>query len=183
MTIRPATLDDAPRVMEMALRFWRETPYAALIDGITPATLAPLFDLVLEDGGLFVAEVDGQLVGFIAGVVLQHPLTARRFFDELAWWVEPEYRQGRIGPKLLRCAEDFALQRGASVVKMLEPAGSHVGAFYARCGYTAVETAWQKVLDAAVESPPRSSRTSAGPSVGPAPTEHARRRRSPASAL
>lgn len=82
----------------------------------------------------------------LAIVVLPHPITGRLYADELAWWVEPRFRRGRIGPTMLKHAEAWARQKGATVLKMVAPAGTDVGRFYEATGYRAVETAYQKRL-------------------------------------
>jgi len=150
MTIRPATRDDGTRVIEMALRFLEETPYGVTLSGATPSSLAAVFEAVLELGVIFVAEsCCGRLDGFLAIAALRHPLTGRLYADEIAWWVEPEARRGTVGARLLAEAEAWARARQLGLVKMAAPAGSHVGRFYERMGYQAVETAYQKTLSPA----------------------------------
>lgn len=154
--IREATLDDAPRLVEMATRFLLETRYGAMFDNrATPVTIGGLVEQVLRFGAIFVAEVtvpyaDGssetKLIGMLAIVVVPHPLTGLAYADEIAWWVEPEHRGGSIGPHILRSAETWARQKGANMVKLVAPAGSRVGTFYERVGYQAVETAFIKTI-------------------------------------
>lgn len=86
------------------------------------------------------------LVGMLAIVALPHPLAGGKVAEELAWWVEPEWRQGLLGPKMLREAEAWATRNGAVMVKMVAPAGTDVGEFYERIGYQAVETAYIKSI-------------------------------------
>lgn len=149
ITIRSATVEDASRVVAMALRFLRETAYGAMFPEAVaePMRLAPLYQLVLDRGVILLAEVDGQLAGFLALVAMQHPLTGLPYGDEIAWWVEPECRHTRIGYKLLGAAEEWATTNRLSCLKMVAPAGSRLGTFYERRGYTVVETAYQKQLE------------------------------------
>lgn len=156
MTIREATGDDKHRLVEMAARFLLETPYGRLFDDkATPDTIARLIDQVLTFGAIFVAEETGpgrygrtalKLTGMLAIVVVPHPLTGRNYAEEIAWWVEPEHRIGRVGPNLLRSAEEWATTKGANMCKMVAPEGSSVGGFYERLGYQPVETAYLKRL-------------------------------------
>jgi GNAT superfamily N-acetyltransferase len=60
--------------------------------------------------------------------------------------MEPEFRRGRHAYQLLCAAEDWATRQGLGCLKMVAPAGSHIGTFYERAGFTAVETTWQKFL-------------------------------------
>lgn len=151
MVLRLATTDDKPRLIEMSARFLLGSPYGAFFDNqATPDSIAVLIDNVLILGAIIVAEIEivdehrRELVGMLAIVALPHPLTGRKYADEIAWWVEPEHRGGTLGPKMLRAAEDWATRNGANMVKMVAPAGSDVGSFYERIGYSVVETAYIK---------------------------------------
>jgi GNAT superfamily N-acetyltransferase len=94
-----------------------------------------------------VVDIDpGGLVGMIALFCAPHPITGEPYADELCWWVEPAYRRGNLGLKLLRCAERWATTKGATMLKMVAPEGTDIGRFYERVGYRAVETAYQKRL-------------------------------------
>lgn len=165
MTIRLATEDDKPRLIEMATRFLLESQYGELFDNAaTPLSIGELVTNTLALGAIFLAEIDPRgedlprwherdtckicavklVVGMLAIVALPHPLTGVPIAEEIAWWVEPEHRNSTIGPKLLRSAEQWATTNGANVVKMVAPAGSTVGEFYERLGYRPVETAYIK---------------------------------------
>lgn len=158
--IRPATAADTPRLVEMATRFLRSTPYGEVVEP-DPACLAALIAVVLEHGVIFVADypmytrvIDGDvveqgdpyLVGFIGLAALPHPLSGELYADEQVWWVEPEHRHGLIGPRLMQAAEAWARQQGCRSVKMVAPHGSSVGEYYSRMGYRPVETAFVKFL-------------------------------------
>lgn len=171
MNLRLATSDDKPRLIEMAARFLIESRYGADFDHkATPDKIADLIENVLVLGAIVVATaplpepwtvdpcdacygVDSccgdcpccpRLVGMLAIVAIPHPMTGQIYAEEIAWWVEPDYRGGTLGPKMLRAAEDWATTNGANVIKMVAPAGSTVGSFYERIGYTPVETAFIK---------------------------------------
>lgn len=152
--IRQATVEDKPALTAMALNFMASTAYGQLL---RPAEgmLDRLIDLVLENGAIFIAEVNSvqfasgrnQPIGMLAVVVVPHPVTGEDFVDEVAWWVEPAYRNATVGPRLLHHMEGWACMKGLHMVKMVAPADApDVGEFYRRSGYMAVETAWLKVL-------------------------------------
>lgn len=154
-TIRQATTLDKARLIELATRFLVESRYGALFTDSSPAQIGTLIDNVLTLGTILVAEVvedrsndvrEYAIVGMLAIVALPHPLAGGTVAEEIAWWVEPEYRGGTLGPKMLREAEDWATRNGAVMVKMVAPAGSTVGNFYERIGYEAVETAYIKPI-------------------------------------
>jgi len=134
----------------MATRFIRETPYSWMT--VAPGTLELLVDTVFELGTILLAEFEHidedhpVVAGMIALLALEHPITGETYCEELVWWVEPEYRSSSIGPRLLVAGEAWARKKALPMVKMVSPAGSHVGAFYLRRGYVAVETAYMKRL-------------------------------------
>lgn len=153
MRIREATVDDTPRLIEMAARFLLSSHYGELFSvETTPALLATLIVNVLSMGVILVAEVDEfptekkTLVGMLAMVALPHVFTGKKLAEEVAWWVEPEHRGGTLGPKMLRQGEEWATRNGANMVKMVAPAGSTVGEFYEHIGYRPVETAYIKSI-------------------------------------
>ena len=144
--IRKARPEDAARICELVGHFLTQTTYRAVLPH-KPANVAALVAQVLDSGCILVAEADGVIVGFLAGLPLEEPVAGLRMFDELAWWVEPTHRGGSlVGPKLLRTAERWAKQKNLQLCKMVAPAGTNVGAFYRRMGYTEVETSWIKRL-------------------------------------
>jgi ribosomal protein S18 acetylase RimI-like enzyme len=159
MTIRAATFADGPRIETMVRHFLDSTAYGTILHP-TSATIEALVGAVLDQGVILVAEVavwtevgSGKggcpvptLVGMIAIVPLAHPISGERYGEELAWWVEPDYRRSTIGPKLLGSAEDWSRQNGCQGLKMVAPANSSIGTFYERRGYVLVESAYHKSL-------------------------------------
>ena len=157
MILRPATIADRAAVVALALHFHASTPYGSLVT-IDPVRIGYLFDLALADGVVFVAaceslarDANGDavpstvIVAFLGLTVLELAVSGDRYAEELAWWVEPAYRSGTLGPRLLRMAEDWAVAQGCAFVKMGAPEGQPaVGRWYQRQGYQAVETAFMK---------------------------------------
>lgn len=144
MILRPATLADRAAVVQLALAFHGSTPYAGLLD-VDPDRLGAQFDVALQHGVIFVAEVEAALVGFFALAALDHGLSGDRYAEEMGWWVEPAYRAGTVGPQLLRRAEEWARAHACRFLKMVQPFGADVlGRFYERQGYAPIETAFIK---------------------------------------
>lgn len=152
MRIRNARKGDLDAIIRMTLAFLASGPYEWMTS--TPARIAALFELVQANGVIFVAEVDLEqrvdkptVVGMLSLIkVDSHPLTGQSYGDELVWWVDPEHRNGTIGPRLLGAAEKWATTAGLSMLKMVAPAKSDVGTFYERQGYRLIESAWAKDL-------------------------------------
>lgn len=155
MIIREAIAEDTPILLSMAGRFLRATPYG-LIFHPTEDQLLDLLEIVKFRGVILVADIGDELnprlvIGMLALVALEHPMRPGELYaEELAWWVEPEHRKGRAGYKMLRRAEAWARHKGCFLVKMVAPilpTGADVGSFYKFMGYTAIETAYQKLLE------------------------------------
>jgi GNAT superfamily N-acetyltransferase len=128
--IRPATMQDTTRLVEMARRFVAETAYAPLVSVSEPQLTATV-DWVLSQGALFVATAGDALV------------SGERVASELCWWVEPEHRNGSAAVRLLHAAETWAREQGAVVFQMVAP-NQRVEDFYQAMGYDRVEVAYQK---------------------------------------
>lgn len=145
--IRRATREDVPAIVAMAARFRGETAYAGLVDENLEA-LEALARFLIEFGVVFVAEKFGRvLVGMLAATVITHPISGERIASEVAWWVEPEYRGGTAGVRLLEAVEQWAVAQGARRFQMIAPtANARVGELYRRRGYTEIETIWQREL-------------------------------------
>jgi len=153
MVIRPATVADRVAVVALSLRFHGSTPYARLL-AADPERIGALFDVALAQGVVYVAEVRGsagELAAFLAVVALEHTLSGDRYAEEIAWWVEPAYRTGLLGPRLLRQVEGWAAAHGCAFLKMAAPSGTDVGTFYERQGYVPIETAYLKRFTRAQE--------------------------------
>lgn len=160
--IRQATIEDRVDIVRMATRFILESHYNTFLAGWTATSVAHFVDKVLEHGVIFVCErvtiateprwqqgapaPGGELVGMLALVVVEHPLSGRSFAEEIAWWVDPEHRKSSVGPRLLRHMEHWCAEKALHMVKMVAPTGSSVGDFYGKHGYQALESHWVKVL-------------------------------------
>ena len=129
----------------MAERFMVDTKYASVF-GVVPAALAAIVDVVLAKGVVLLAEIDGHVVAMVGALVVVSPMNGEDYVDEVVWWVEPEHRAGRIGPRLLAQLERWAIAKSVNVVKMVAPTPSMVGRFLEHRGYSAVETSYIKRL-------------------------------------
>lgn len=145
--IREATVEDRDDIVEMAAHFIEQTRYSQVLGAPNREQLWFIVTKVVDElGVILLAEVEGRAVGMLAIAALAHPFTGELYGDELCWWVEPEHRQGSVGPRLLVAGEEWATRKGLSVLKMVAPAGSDIGMHYERRGYSQVETVYQKTL-------------------------------------
>lgn len=115
MTIRTATTDDVPRLVELGAALHAESPRWSRIP-FNPARAAEtLMRLILStDGVVFVSEVDGLLVGGIAGVVQPHWACEASIAHEMSFVIDPEYRGGMAACRLICSLVAWARMKGAA---------------------------------------------------------------------
>lgn len=142
--IRRATPVDMPRIMEMGLRFIRETQYADKIEE-NPDAIIDIVDKLMsgEDRLLIVNECKGTVNGMLGAFAFVHPISGEKVASEAFWWTEPECRGA--GVRMMRRAEDWARSIGAKKMMMIAPT-KRVGDFYKAIGYQMVEITYQRSL-------------------------------------
>lgn len=94
-----------------------------------------------------VLEMDGKVVGLIAGKVVDYPMQKAKIFQEMAWYVSKSHR--RYGIKLLRELEARCKARGIGMVIMVAMGNSmaaKLDRLYKLTGYKLLETHYVKVI-------------------------------------
>jgi ribosomal protein S18 acetylase RimI-like enzyme len=124
--IRPARPDDAAalRALESATWSWDVTP-------------APASDAPFDTAGALVAELDGEVAGYVS---LGRPTrleSNRHVVSVHGLAVAPAFQRRGVGRELLRAAADEARGRGARRLT-LRVLGTNAGAraLYEACGFT-----------------------------------------------
>ncbi len=140
--IRPATLADLPRLVEMGVAFLRSSTYAAIFPE-DPARIAAVMGAFITDADkrALVATSGDRVVGLILACVYDQPWSGERSVGEFCWWVDPDARG--IGLRLLRAIEQWAQQEHAVVIQLAAPTPA-VEQLYTRLGYVPVERHFQK---------------------------------------
>ncbi len=106
-------------------------------------SIAPMVLKELENPNLslYAAEVDGQMVGWIALIYLpkvgKYGGRGYLYVDEL--WVQPEYRRRGIGRALMSKADECAERRGGRGLRLY--ANQSAEPLYKACGYASEGTA------------------------------------------
>ncbi len=150
LLIRTPVEEDVERALPLCKSFHDETAgkYGLKFNELDARSVIEFF---VDGCGLsLVAEVGGELVGFICGTVQPYPLcVSQKIFKEVFWYVKPEYR-GAVGKLLYQEVIFECEERGVDVVwfanqesYMKEP----LEHFYARNGFNPLETSWVKVLN------------------------------------
>jgi len=149
--IRDATKEDYPAIEGHAKRFWEETYHYKQGLPYEDGSAILYMDIAYNQGLLFVSEVDGKVVGFTAGAAA--PLlgnSSTMSGSEIAWWVDPAYRNSSEGLDLLRALEKGAKELGCSywnMVSMQSSMPEYIERVYKKMGYEHSETTYQKDIN------------------------------------
>ncbi|CAB5222541.1 hypothetical protein UFOVP368_15 [uncultured Caudovirales phage] len=137
--IRPATIKDIPRLLEMGRKFADDAGVTARVGWDDDSVADMLETLILMDDGIVLVSERGMLGGFVSS----HPFNRNvRLFSELFWRAE----DGN-GLALLAEAERLAAERGAVRSLMIAMDGmDRTQRLYARLGYSLCETHFMKEL-------------------------------------
>jgi hypothetical protein len=102
--VRFAGLKDFDRIMEMMINFANSAPVTAYHNPqYNDRGVRNYLAQVLSNGCIIVGEADGHIQGMLLAQVCSDPwLPHIKTLKELAWWVEPEYRNTTLGYKLLK---------------------------------------------------------------------------------
>ncbi len=136
MIARVAVEDDYTGVVACAQSF---RPYPP-----TKPCIEALFDDACACGGMFVAEHEGQIVGFLCALKLAHPFTGRDYVTVVAWWVPVEHRGTGAGLALVRCFLRWVSTQPLDMVTICAPQHSQLGTVLRKHGFAPVEVVWMK---------------------------------------
>jgi hypothetical protein len=146
MTLRLATHEDMPTILEMAEKFAASSPYGEFPQ--ETEKLTALIEGLLRDrnkGIIILYLVDGKPEGMIAGVLTEMVFSREGTTQELMWWVNPGHRT-RKSLSLKEAYEYWAKRVGAKYIMMSEPGDDKVARYYERTGYRLTERAHLKVV-------------------------------------
>ena len=142
VTVRRGRNEDEPTLYKLARQ------YQTGREAITRAEFQVALDNVLrhrefETNVLFVAELDGQVVGYSLMTVsrLLHAPGHTAHLQEIV--VNESHRGDGIGDRLIQANEHYCLGRG---VRQISAVTSRIGSFYNHRNYEAVGEHYRKVL-------------------------------------
>jgi GNAT superfamily N-acetyltransferase len=132
-TVRLAQVSDADAIVALTEQLGYKVEPAAVADRLSRL-------LARTDHQVVVAESDGRAVGWIH-VALTECIDSGAFVTVGGLVVDREYRKRGIGRRLLAYAEEWAIQRGCTVVRLSSSARrTEAHAFYRRAGYANLKT-------------------------------------------
>lgn len=103
-TIRAATIEDMPKVVACQWLFFLESPWKSVCPEPDPIYAGGwMLDRLMHDSKsqLFVADVDGELIGIAGGTILEWPMLQNfHYLWEWALWVSPDARHSDVADGL-----------------------------------------------------------------------------------
>lgn len=142
--IRPATKDDMFDLQMLGKAFSDEAPETHTWN---PVKVEEFFLNTLEDKDhiILVIDVDGDIRGFLWGIITEMWMSGTRVATELAWFVSKEHRGKKGSLILVKAFEMWAKNKGVGHVVMADIEDvSSLGTLYQRLGYKRAETAYMK---------------------------------------
>jgi len=93
-----------------------------------------------ESVGLFVAESDGNIVGFVHAILTEAPdipiLVSRRYAVVDSIVVRSEFQHQGIGRSLMKVIQEWSIEKGATSIELnVYEFNSNAISFYEKCGF------------------------------------------------
>lgn len=115
--IRPAKHSDVPRLIELGTMLHANSDYSKM--AFCPEKSANfLHELINGQGVIFVAEVRGEVVGGMAGAVIDQWFSHDLIAYDYSLFVEPSKRNGVIAVRLIQAFKEWAKIKGAKQIHM-----------------------------------------------------------------
>lgn len=146
MTLKLATAEDFPYILEMAQKFAAASPYKDF-----PMEEEKIQELILtlmkdRNKTIIVLYVhDGKPVGMLAGMSSEMIFSREIIASEVIWWVDPGFRS-RKTLALKEAYEYWAKRIGAKYIQMANLDDQKIERYYERTGYKLTERAYLKVI-------------------------------------
>ena len=146
MIIRTANKFDLPHIIKMLKHFREQTPIDLMRDCNDEQYINKLYHHIILGGGLALVAEMVQPIGMIIGIKDQNIWDPElRILRELVYWVEPNYRNGTAGYKLIRhyttAAQEMVDQNRIKMFTMSKMVNSP-NLDYGRFGYRKIEETW-----------------------------------------
>ena len=139
--IKVASEEDLDVVHSMTIKFIEKTPYSIFYDRDKIRDVVK--NILLGDNGIVLLDVENR--GMLIGLKVQFAYGITNQALELAWWVEEEHRNTKIGIELLGAFEYWAEKNGCKFITM-SSLDDGVGKYYEKQGYELTERTYMKEL-------------------------------------
>ncbi len=155
MLVRKATETDLPEYIKLAQAFHAASPMHGSIEfDVAGYSQFYLSSLQNDDVGIWLAEIDGQIVGICGAIA--YPMyfnPSARVVQELWWWLTPASRGSGAGGQMFKQIDQWAKEKNASALFMIaleDNRAKKMENLYIRAGFRPMErtfikevTAWQ----------------------------------------
>lgn len=144
INIRKAVEDDVLDCLMLFKQFHKESKLPYSWDAKKTQALF-LQTLPMKEIETFVAEIDGDVVGFIVCQVMEPLFSSDKVSTDIAWFVNKDHRNTSAGFRLMKAYEDWAVDHGIKFIGMayLERV-SDLSKYYEKKGYVKAETHYMK---------------------------------------
>ncbi len=143
-TVRFATEQDLPIILDMAEKFYATTKYQSMVSFCKESTKATAVGL-MTSGFVLIAEIEGKPAGMIAMFISPFLLNfSVNNATEVMWWVEPDARSSRAAMSLIHASIAECEKRGCrwKTMALLETSPAKAADFYMRLGFEPVESSY-----------------------------------------
>lgn len=108
MEIRNATIDDVDALVELGEMMHAESPRFRTLT-YDPVKVAGVVQYLLHDPAaqVLVAEHEAQIVGMLAGIIVEHFFGPDCYATDYVFYVHPAYRGTSAAPRLYRAWEEL----------------------------------------------------------------------------
>ena len=150
--IQMATIEDIDMIELMGPRFFEYGQFDKKGLRYNKESCKGLLSFLIQNKGgiLLVANEDGNLCGSIGGIIAPWMMdNSQLILMETWWWVNPEYRNKRIGLELIRAFQDEGKKRGANLFIMVTlqgPKEKSLIKFYTSLGMKHLENHYIKEI-------------------------------------
>lgn len=137
LNIRKAEPKDFYKLLLMAELMHRESPRYSKMPFVLAKATASIRNL-MNTGGAFVAEMNGDVIGMLGGVVIEHFFSSAKFSIDFVLYVLPKYRGSSAAVRLVKAYEEWAFAQGAEEVGLGASTGiatEQTVCIYERMGY------------------------------------------------
>lgn len=117
--IRPAKMDDADALWDLALRMHAESNYLELepSEVMFRKFVSAMIGLNGEQARILVAERDSKLIGFHIGYIANPFWSMDRIGHDAMMYIDQDHRGGMTAMRLIKAFEDWAVQQGAKQIR------------------------------------------------------------------
>lgn len=149
--IRSITSEDKKTILKYAPLFWEEIKGDELAGELNLASMSAFLDTYFRTDQLkgWLHEENNEICGGILFILTADIFTNKNMMKEVFWFIRPDKRKSPITYRLIKKAEDFAIQNDISIISMMHmefPNPERLKDFYKKIGYFPVQYEYFKKI-------------------------------------